>query len=109
MSFYPDEKTDCVSLFVLNDHPKAIHNKSTKIDKIEQLKNCNIFFPVSLLTEKDREELAVGLIVDVKYQCSKTIAVENLRCKVNKKQLSCVNPGIFIDISDGSRRRRSRN
>ena len=66
MSFYPDEKTDCVSLFVLNDQPKAIHNKSSKIDKIEQLKNCNIFFPVRLLTEKDREQLAVGLIVDVK-------------------------------------------
>jgi hypothetical protein len=67
------------------------------------LKNCNIFFPVSLLTEKDREELAVGLIVDVKYQCSKTIAVESLRCKVNKKQISCVNPGIIIDISDGKK------
>jgi hypothetical protein len=44
MSFNPDGKTDCVSLFVLNDQPKAIHNKSSKIDKIEQQKNCNIFF-----------------------------------------------------------------
>ncbi len=59
--------------------------------------------PVSLLTEKDREELAVGLIVDIKYQCSNIIAVENLRCKVNKKQISCVNPGIIIDVSDGKK------
>ncbi len=29
MSFHLDKKTECVSLFVLNDQPKAIHNKSS--------------------------------------------------------------------------------
>ena len=60
MNYYRKEKTDCIRLLVADNQEDAFKlTKEKQHGKIENLKNCSIFFPLDEIIDTEHEYVEI--------------------------------------------------